>query len=244
MVLNIACGAVAVLVVASLFFMFYTRRITKPLEQLTEAADQVDQGNYDFVLTYEKDDELGRLTRSFKHLSDSVKAHISDLNEQVYVDSLTHVKNKGAISKVIEELQEQIDNGAVKPEFAVIAFDCDDLKGINDQYGHDKGDIYLKTACRTISDVFKHSPVFRVGGDEFTVILKNEDYRNMKSLIEQFEKTADDINASADEPWEHVCISKGFAVFDPSADNTVTEVMQHADKLMYENKHIRKAGRS
>ncbi len=244
LVLNIACGAVAVLVVASLFFMFYTRRITKPIEQLTEAAEQIEKGNYDFVLTYDKDDELGLLTRSFKHLSTNVKAHISDLNEQVYVDSLTHVKNKGAISKVIEELQDQIDNGAVKPEFAVIAFDCDNLKGINDQYGHDKGDIYLKTACRTISDVFKHSPVFRVGGDEFTVILRNEDYLNMRSLLEQFEKTADGINASADEPWEKVYISKGFAVFDPSAESTVTEVMQHADKLMYENKHSRKVGRS
>ena len=240
LVLHIALGAVIVLIIASIFFMFYTRRITKPLEQLTEAAEQVDRGNYDILLPYDKDDELGRLTRSFKNLSDNVKAHISDLNEQVYIDSMTHVKNKGAIAKVIDELQEQIDNGPVKPQFAVIAFDCDNLKGINDHYGHDKGDIYLKTACRTISDVFKHSPVFRIGGDEFTVILRNEDYRNRESLLEQFDKTAEEINSSVDEPWEHVCISKGFAVFDPSCDSTVTEVMQRADKLMYDNKHERK----
>ena len=114
---------------------------------------------------------------------------------------------------------------------------------INDRYGHDKGDIYLKTACRAISDVFKHSPVFRVGGDEFTVILRNEDFRNMGSLLKEFDKNADKINASADEPWEHVCISKGFAVFDPSDENTVAEVMQRADKLMYENKRDRKGQR-
>lgn len=66
---NIALGAVVVLIVSSLFLMFYTRRITKPLEELTEAAEKVDNGNYDFVLTYDRDDELGRLTRSFKDLS-------------------------------------------------------------------------------------------------------------------------------------------------------------------------------
>ena len=91
-----------------------------------------------------------------------MEAHISDLNEQVFVDALTHVKNKGAFEKTVKELQEQIDDGA-KPEFAIGAFDCDNLKIINDKYGHDKGDVYLKAASDTISRVFKHSPVFRTG---------------------------------------------------------------------------------
>ena len=240
LVLHISSCAVIVLVISSLFFMFYTRRITKPLEQLTEAAEQVDGGNYNFVLNYNKDDELGRLTKSFRTLSDNVKAHISDLNEQVYIDALTHVKNKGAISKVIDELQDQITKGTRKPEFAVGAFDCDNLKLINDRYGHDKGDIYLQTACAAISAVFKRSPVFRVGGDEFSVILKNDDYQNMESLLQEFDKTVDAINSSAAEPWEQVWISKGFAVYDPSCHNSVEEVMQQADKLMYDDKRDRK----
>ena len=243
MVLNIVIGVVLVLVVASLFLMYYTRRITRPLEQLTEAAEQVDKGNYDFVLSYDEDDELGRLTRAFKNLSGNVKAHIGDLNEQVYIDALTHVKNKGAYNKLVEELQEELDNGDVAPKFAIGVFDCDGLKMINDRYGHDKGDEYLKTACRTISEIFKHSPVFRIGGDEFSVILINKDYRNMDSLFEQFDKMTDEINASAIEPWEQVCLSKGFAVFDPSDDSTVVAVAQRADKLMYENKRKRKSCR-
>ena len=63
----------------------------------------------------------------------------------------------------------------------------------------------------------------------------------MTSLLEEFDKNAEKINASVGEPWEHVCISKGFAVFNPSEESTVTEVMQHADKLMYENKRARKS---
>ena len=241
LIMNISMGSVFVLIVASLFLMFYTMRITKPLEQLTEAAERIEKGNYDSDLTYDADDELGRLTRSFKKLSDNVEAHISDLNEQVFVDALTHVKNKGAFEKMEKELQDQIDNGAVKPEFAIGVFDCDSLKIINDKYGHDKGDEYLKAACNTISNVFKHSPVFRIGGDEFAVILRKDDYLNMDTLSKQFDIVAETNNASAAvEPWDYVCISKGFAVYDPERDSTVTDVLRRADKLMYENKRERK----
>ena len=243
LVTNIALSSIIVLVIASLFLMLYTRRITKPLEQLTEAAERVDMGNYDAVLPYDEDDELGRLTRSFKKLSGNVEAHISDLNEQVFIDALTHVKNKCAFEKMAKELQEQIDDEALTAQFAIGAFDCDNLKVINDRYGHDKGDAYLNAACAAISDVFKHSPVFRMGGDEFAVILKKDDYQNLEALEELFDKVVEKVNGSAREPWEYVSISKGFAVFNAAKDRTVTEVLQRADKLMYENKRERKMSR-
>ena len=240
LILNISLGAVYVLIAASLFLMYYTRRITKPLEQLTAAAEQVERGDYDIALYYDEDDELGRLTRSFKNLSDTVKAHISDLHGQVFLDALTKVKNKGALSNQLNEMQEAIDSGAKEQAFAIGIFDCDHLKQINDRYGHDKGDIYLKKAAHIICEVFKHSPVFRMGGDEFAVILENEDYMNRDALLEQFDTTAETINASAAEPWEQVNLSKGFAVFDTSEDDAVTDVMKRADHLMYENKRERK----
>ena len=58
--------------------------------------------------------------------------------------------------------------------------------------------------------------------------------------MELFDKTVEDINASAAEPWEQVWISKGFAVFNPSEDKTAAEIMKRADKLMCENKRERK----
>ena len=239
---NIAMGAVGVLIVASLFLMCYTRRITKPLEQLTEAAGQVDRGNYDLSLPYDGDDELGRLTRSFRTLSDNVKAHISDLSGQVFTDALTHVKNKGAFANALAELQAQIDRGE-KPAFAIGILDCDCLKTINDQYGHDKGDIYLRTASGTICEIFKHSPVFRIGGDEFAVILMHEDFACMDALTDRFDRRAAQINLSAAEPWEQVWISKGFAVCRPAEDSSVQAVMQRADQQMYQNKRERKKRR-
>ena len=172
-----------------------------------------------------------------------MKAHINALNEQIFIDSLTEVRNKGAFSIAIEELQQQINNGSIDPNFALGEFDCDGLKRINDEFGHDKGDLYLKKACHTISDVFKRSPIYRVGGDEFFIILKSEDFHNLSFLLERFDKVVDDINASAENPWEEVHLSKGFAVYDPTQDNIVQKIMQRADKLMYEDKRERKMGR-
>ncbi len=233
------CSAIA-LIAAGIFLVFILGLITRPIEELTEAAEQVDKGNFDIELSYDQDDEIGRLTKSFKKLSGNMKAHINALNEQAFIDSLTHVRNKGAFLLAIEELQEQINNRSVDPNFALGEFDCDGLKRINDEYGHDKGDIYLKNACRTISDVFKRSPVYRVGGDEFYIILQHEDFHNREFLLSRLDKVIDEINASAENPWDQVCLSKGFAIYDPAEDNIVQKIMQRADTLMYENKRERK----
>ena len=236
LIYNILILAVEVLIAASLFTMFYSKRITKPLEELTEAANMVDMENYDFRLDYDRDDELGRLTNTFKRLANNMRNHINDLNEQVYVDSLTLVKNKGAFASYSEELQAQIDNDRENIRFAVGIFDCDNLKKVNDVYGHDKGDIYIKKASHLICSTFSRSPVFRIGGDEFSVVLKNQDYENREELIASFEKEEADISAAALNKWEEVHLSMGIAEFDPATDRSLTDVVRRADKMMYEYK--------
>ena len=243
LVANIMIVAIEVLVMLSVFTMYYTRRITKPLEELTEAAEQVDKGNYDIDLTYDKDDEIGRLTNTFKRLTEHMKDHISDLSKRAYVDALTSVRNKGAYATYISELQTRMDDSGGQMAFAVGMFDCDDLKLINDKYGHEKGDIYLKSACRLICRVFQHSPVFRIGGDEFSVILQGDDYRDREALTKRFNKEMAEICSSTANRWEQVHVAMGIAEYDPKKDRTVNDVIRRADNSMYENKRIRKTGR-
>ena len=236
--------AAIVLLASSMLIMFYTRQVTKPLVQLTEAAEQIDRGNYDYDLNYDRDDEVGRLTNTFKRLSGHMKDHISDLNKRAYVDALTSVRNKGAYVNYIEEMQARMDNGSDQEmAFAVGVFDCDNLKRINDRYGHEKGDIYLKTASRLICHVFQHSPVFRIGGDEFSVILQNVDYQNREALVQQFNADMVEICAAAGHDWEEAHIAMGIAVYEPQRDRSVNDVIRRADESMYENKRRRKAGR-
>ena len=122
-------------------------------------------------------------------------------------------------------------------------FDCDDLKYINDKYGHEKGDEYLKTATRLICKIFKHSPVFRIGGDEFISFLKDEDFDIYEELIAKFEAETEAVNKAALHEWECINLSFGLAEYNPHTDKSVEDTASRADKLMYENKRERKSGR-
>ena len=167
---------------------------------------------------------------------------VSDLNKRVFVDALTHVRNKGAFDEYIAGLQELLEHSD-KMEYAIGVFDCDNLKLINDQNGHDKGNVYLQTASRLICRVFQHSPVFRVGGDEFAVILQNEDFENREALIQKFNDMREEICTAAENKWDEVHIAMGIAVYDPKDDRSVNDTVRRADKLMYEYKRKSKKTR-
>lgn len=233
---NVMIASAGVLILAGIVAMLISSRITRPLQQLTEAAKQADQGNYDLKLDYKSNDEVGVLTQTFSNMAVHVKEHISSLNKRVYVDALTSVRNKGAYESYIEKMQDQLADAPKDMEFAVGIFDCDCLKSINDKHGHDKGDIYLQSASRLICRIFQHSPVFRIGGDEFAAILLNDDYRNRADLVDRFEKEVLRINGEKTNPWEQVHVSMGIAVYDPEEDLCVNDTIRRADKKMYVNK--------
>lgn len=91
-----------------------------------------------------------------------------------------------------------------------------------------------------ICHVFQHSPVFRTGGDEFTVILQNDDYEHRKELMRLFEERSRESIAQADQPWKKVSVSAGIAEYEPKSDSGVNDVARRADQKMYEHKRIRK----
>ena len=244
MTIVIAIVSLVLLVICIFMTMQFATHITKPLHELTEAALQVGKGNYDVDLDYRANDEVGILTRTFNQLVTHMKIHISDLDSMAHTDALTSVKNKGAYDTFIRELQDTVNDQSKKPEFAIAIFDCDDLKLINDRFGHDKGDLYLKNSSAIIRKVFKLSPVFRIGGDEFAVVMQGEDYNNREELAKLFmQKCEDTCIDTSSEWWNQVRVSMGLAVYDPNEDRYADDVARRADKLMYENKHARKAGR-
>lgn len=152
-----------------------------------------------------------------------------------YTDSLTGIKNTHAYV----EKEKQVDNRIAAQEidaFGVIVFDLNDLKKVNDTMGHEAGDDYIRKACHLICVTFKHSPVFRVGGDEFVAYLEGEDYRNRKELLAAFE-------TQVEENLHHgeVVIASGLAVFRPGYDNSYRRVFERADQRMYDRKGSLKA---
>ena len=170
------------------------------------------------------------------------KAQIKDLNKRVNYDALTSVRNKGAFTEYVENVQSRISSGE-SFGVAIGIFDCNDLKKINDKYGHEKGDEYIKHACHFICTTFRRSAVFRIGGDEFAAVLMNDDFANRDNLIDIFTNEQEAISAAAADPWNQLHIAMGLAIFTPDSDKSLNDTIKRADETMYENKRIWKEAR-
>ncbi len=156
-------------------------------------------------------------------------------NEMARRDGLTGTRNKTAYHEFEKDLQSKIDSGDAEP-FGIMICDLNDLKLINDTQGHKSGDEYIKSACTLICRTFAHSPVFRIGGDEFLVVLKGQDYSNKDSLISLFSGKVEENIRIGHGP----VIASGLAEYN-SDDDTVETVFKRADESMYENKnHLKK----
>ena len=162
-----------------------------------------------------------------------LQEHVSEMNVIAYRDALTHVENKAAYEeKRLQLMQDVADDSA---EFAFAMVDVNYLKNINDLYGHDHGDEYLVGASRIICDVFGHSPVYRIGGDEFLVVLQGRDYENRKKLITEIKKAFAESAKNADvPPWNRYSAAIGMSVW--TSGNDVDTVFSRADQKMYEEK--------
>lgn len=152
------------------------------------------------------------------------------VQNMAYRDQLTGVKSKHAYAEKEDSMNLRIKNNLVE-EFAVVVCDVNGLKQINDTLGHKAGDEFIKTACMMICKLFKHSPVYRIGGDEFVVILEGEDYANRQHLMFEMDETADNNNITGG-----VVVAAGISDFVQDTDANFHEVFERADSLMYSRK--------
>ena len=162
------------------------------------------------------------------------KEQISDLSAEAYKDSLTGIGNKASYYRKIEEINRKIKEGLT--EVAIVMMDINCLKDINDNHGHSAGDTYIKGCVHVICDVFMHSPVYRIGGDEFVAILTGEDYENRHDKVRELQAAfAKSYARTGVDPWLRYSASVGVAELS-SEDNTLDLVFKRADKYMYQDK--------
>ena len=186
------------------------------------------------------DNYIENLDKTRKQLS-STKQEADEMNELAHKDSLTGIRNKLAYDQEEAKLRNEFKAG--KREFGIAIVDLNGLKFINDNYGHDCGNISIVTISKIICEVFLHSPVFRIGGDEFAIILKNNDYDKIDALTTEFHERLDALKQEDLEPWEKVSASIGYALYDPKLDNSVDDVFRRADQDMYQKKKKMKEAR-
>ena len=161
-------------------------------------------------------------------------AALSVANEMARRDELTHTKNKTAYREMESKLQRMIQEGCAP--FGIVVCDINGLKTVNDTEGHKAGDDYIKASCMLICRTFQHSPVFRIGGDEFVAVLMGQDFAGRGKLIAGLRRQVEEHIRIGEGP----VVASGLAEYRPDEDRSVEEVFNRADSRMYENKaHLR-----
>lgn len=223
-----------------LISLFVSQGIVRPLKEITKASKQVAEGNLQVTLDCKSKDEVGELATSIQQTVDCLRVYMERISDMAYTDTLTGVKSKAAYKEEEKKININIENGFT--QLGIVMFDVNNLKTINDQYGHEAGDAYILNGCRLICTTFKHSPVFRIGGDEFVAILTGKDLLNANYLMKQFyEKMNDKLN-SAIKPEDMVSVSAGIALFKEGMDSELQDIFKRADAHMYKNKEKVKKG--
>ncbi|WP_407428737.1 GGDEF domain-containing protein [Treponema sp.] len=192
-------------------------------------------------LFYELELYMYNLNKTKRDLKDTRQQAI-ELNELAIKDSLTGIRNKLGYDKEVQKIEWEMADGL--REIGVAMVDLNFLKRINDTYGHDKGNIAIVTMSRIICHVFEHSPVFRIGGDEFVVILKGHDLEHIDELIHTFNEQLKVLHDNPNlEYWEKISAAIGYAVYNPETDSSYENIFKRADSEMYRAKKAMKAVR-
>ena len=150
------------------------------------------------------------------------------VNTLAYHDALTGVRSSAAFNQATAELNLLLKSA--HQDFAIVAVDINYLKYVNDTYGHAVGNQLLITATNVLTETFKHSNVYRVGGDEFVVILEGEDYEAREELLTGL--------TFRTREGEEIPVSYAFgmATYTKELDVGVDDVLKHADSAMYLHK--------
>ncbi len=157
-----------------------------------------------------------------------IQDFIAYTHKQAFVDALSHVGNRSAYVGKIKQI-------TMDSPFCVIIYDINGLKYINDNHGHETGDKTIIAIANALRDTFDEETIFRIGGDEFVVVLTDNNKDITMQIFNSVVDKLEEFNAKGELPLP-ISVSKGIAFFDEKEDKTYTDVFNRADEKMYEDK--------
>ena len=173
----------------------------------------------------------------------NVIRRMDTLEHRAYRDTLTGLQNRTAYYEYNDLLNRKEDEGIA--DFSILMIDVNYLKRINDTYGHEQGNLYLQGAANLIRDVFGDEYTYRIGGDEFVVILEGKAQDGAERLICTFRDRIARLQADDTlQPWEKISAAAGLAKYEKGRDASTEEVLRRADEAMYREKIAMKAART
>lgn len=165
------------------------------------------------------------------------------LENRAYIDTLTGLQNRTAYYDYNNELNKKLDEG--RADFSILMIDINWLKKMNDTYGHEQGNLYLQGAANLIRSVFGDDHLYRIGGDEFVIILEGKAQEGTEDRIRKFKEEIARLQADESlKPWEKISAAVGLARYEKGVYRETEEVLRKADEVMYADKMAMKAVRT
>ncbi|GEA60046.1 diguanylate cyclase domain-containing protein [Vibrio comitans] len=213
------------------------RALFTPLTKLIDATQNVEQGKKQDIVDYLPRDEIGYLMGRFYKMSESVHQRHSELHTKAHTDELTGAYNRTTLYTDIEEAitYSKLENKVV----ALCFLDMDGFKDINDQLGHEYGDILLQTVAQRLKETVRSSDrIYRYGGDEFVVLLPNVRFQEDVSQI--VSNLVESIRKPITHKGKHIDIRFSIGVSVAPVDTSDPSVLvDNADKAMYRSKQAK-----
>lgn len=234
LVVQIAIMSLLIIIIFLMIAREMAKSIVRPLKELNEAAKKIANGNLDVSFDCKSKDEVGMLSESLMETARQLKIRIEYINNLAFVDKLTNIKNNTAYLRDVIKLDECMQKEECS--YSVFVVDVNGLKEINDTYGHDYGNRLIIGTAQAIVRVFGYENTYRIGGDEFAVIMYDTKGRNCSLLIQNFE-------GYLKNPINDMMISAaiGVATYNKEIDRTFESVFKRADGEMYKRKIQMKA---
>lgn len=224
----VICGAfIAVTIIVC-------RNLVRPLRKLTEETKKIAEGDMSVEIQTRTQDEVGELAGSFRDMAEKLRVYIARINKLANTDSLTGADNKTAYAAAIAEL-EVFSGGDMR--FAVAVLDINGLKQTNDTRGHSSGDALITRCAAIIRGSFNDCPVYRIGGDEFAVLLRGEHYDKRGEYMSALESAIEADREAYGEVYG--VLAYGMAEYT-SRDKCYEDVFNRADAEMYSKKKMMK----
>jgi diguanylate cyclase (GGDEF)-like protein/PAS domain S-box-containing protein len=195
-----------------------------------------DKGNYRWFEEYTtpifENGELIAIHGIIRNIDEKVKLQ-QDLEYRITHDALTNIYNREFFEQSMEKY-----NNHINTSVAIILCDLDELKYLNDNYGHKKGDFLIKESAKLLNQFFSENAIVaRIGGDEFAIIIIDTDKVEVEHLCQKLSEEISEYNINSKDI--KIKMSMGYA-FSEHSIGKMENLFAEADKNMYQNKNAKK----
>lgn len=218
-------GVIAALILFISILIFYIRRIHRMKKELSDSHEELTQLYEELTAS---DEEMKFQYEEILSINEKIRLGEEKLSFLAYHDSLTGLPNKLSLFQAAKRIF-MPENGIS----ALLFLDIDNFKNVNDTLGHDYGDILVKRVCERLTSILEQNDnIYRLGGDEFIIILQQIRDAGEALLIAEQIQSGFSTEFDIDGSLLQISLSIGIAMY-PEHGSTIDQLLKYADIAMY-----------